>query len=101
MGVKVSWTNPTKYTDGTPYAQTDNAGYVVQVDGVGQVAVPVAWATSVELANLAVWPTLSVGNHTVTVAVVSKDGVQSDYAPAATFQVLARKPSPVTNLAVV
>lgn len=101
MGVKVSWTNPTVYTDGTPYTQADNAGYTVQVDGAGQISVPIAWATSFDLGTLAGWPSLSVGTHTVSVAVVSKDGVQSDYAPAATFQVVPRKPSVVTNLKIV
>jgi len=101
MGVKVSWTNPTTYTDGTPYAQSDNAGYTVQIDGTGQISVPIAWATSIDLGALAVYPTLTVGNHTVSVAVVSKDGVQSDFASPATFQIVPRKPSPVTALKVV
>lgn len=101
MGTKVTWTNPTTYTDGSAYSQSDNAGYTVQIDGTGQISIPVAWATSVDLSTLAVYPTLTVGNHTVTVAVVSKDGVQSDFATPATFQVVPRKPSVVTNLKVV
>lgn len=95
----LSWTNPTTYTDGTPYAQTDNAGYVIQLDSTPSVGIPVAWGTSFDLSTLAGYSVLKKGSHTVSLAVVSKDGVQSAFSSPATFPIIGT-PTPPQNLAV-
>lgn len=95
----LSWTNPTAYTDGSPYAQSDNAGYTIQIDGTGAVSIPLAFGTSFDLTTLAVFPTLKRGSHTVALAVVSKEGMQSAFSTAASFPVTVPPNSP-TNLAV-
>lgn len=93
----LNWTNPTTYTDGTPYAQTDNAGYTLQLDATPAVSIPLAWGTGFDLTTLASYKALKSGTHTVAIAVVSKAGFTSDFSAPATFQV-AVAPSPATNL---
>lgn len=83
----VNWVNPTTYTDGSAYDQSDNAGYTLQLDGVGAVSIPLAWGTSFDLTSLGQYKDLKRGDHTVAVAVVSKAGVQSDFSVPATFSI--------------
>ncbi len=82
------WTNPTTYTDGSPFdATTKTAGYTIQLDGTGAVSIPLAFGTSFDLATLAAYQALKRGSHTVALSIVDKDGGVSDYSTAATFQV--------------
>lgn len=83
----ISWVNPTTYTDGTIYSQTDNAGYTLQLDTTPAISIPLAWGTTFDLTTLTSYKALKRGAHTVSVAVVSKAGIQSDFGTPATFQV--------------
>lgn len=96
----LTWTNPTQYTDGTTYASTDNAGYTLQLDGVGVVSIPLAWDTKFDMATLAAFQALKRGPHTAALAVVSKAGEVSAFSSPASFsrEVPAMAP---TNLSVV
>lgn len=96
----VSWTNPTTYTDGSTYAQTDNAGYTLQLDSTPSISIPLAWGTSFDLTTLSAYTSLKKGSHTVSVAAVSKDGIPSAFGTPATFQVAVAPNSP-TNVVVV
>lgn len=93
----LNWTNPTTYTDGTPYGQADNAGYTLQLDTTPAVSIPIGWGTGFDLTTLASYKALTSGPHTVAIAVVSKAGIASDFSTPATFQV-SGKPSTPTNL---
>lgn len=96
----LSWTNPTTNTDGTAYnASTDNAGYTLQLDGVGTVSIPLVFGTTFDMYTLDAFQALKAGLHTASLQVVSKQGVASDFSSAATFSV-AGKPSAPTNLVV-
>jgi|ERR1700742_2248442 len=100
----ISWTNPTTGTDVTgatvPFdATADLGGIEIQLDGVGAVSVPVSLgATSFDLTTLAAYTALTVGSHTVGLAVVSKEGAASDFAPPLTF-LAAVKPAVPTAVA--
>jgi hypothetical protein len=81
--------NPTTFTDGTAFADTtDTAGYEISIDGAAAVSIPVGYVTSFDMSTLAVWPTLKTGPHTVTLAVVTKEGVTGLYAAPLTFPIL-------------
>lgn len=93
----LSWTNPTQYTDGSPYdASTANAGYVIALDGLGAVAIPLAFGTSFDLSTLAAYQALKRGSHTVALAVVTKEGMQSDFSSATTFQIAVPAMAPTS-----
>lgn len=93
----LTWTNPTTRVDGTPYAQADNAGYEIQLDGEGAVSIPLAWGTSFDLTTLSAYQDLRSGNHTIALAAVSKEGLKSAYSSPSTFQIAMAPRSP-TNL---
>jgi hypothetical protein len=96
----MSWVNPTSNTDGSAYdAATENAGYTVILDGQGAVSIPLAYGTTFELTQLAVFADLKSGNHTAALAVVNKKGVSSAPSAAATFFVDSVPMAP-TGLAV-
>lgn len=94
MARTLRWVNPTQREDGTAYAQAENAGYEIQVDGTGAVSIPVAWATEFDLETLALWPTLKHGQHNAALAVVDKGGLKSAFSSAATFPVSVRPLAP-------
>lgn len=92
---KLNWTNPTAYTDGSVYAAaTDNAGYTLQLDGVGAVSIPLAFGTSYDLTSLDPYKTLKRGTHTLALAAVSKEGIQSDFSPPLSFQIAVAPVAP-------
>lgn len=100
MSKVVSWINPTARNDGTAFnAQSETAGYEIQLDGAGQVSVPNGYATSFDLATLSVYDGLKHGTHSVAVDVVAKDGSKSVFSQAASFQVVVAPLAP-TNLQV-
>lgn len=99
MARTVSWANPTTYTDGSAYGQADNAGYTLQLDGVGAISVPLAWGTSFDISTLAAFAALKRGSHKVAVAAVSKEGAQSDFSAPASFPVVFPPMAP-TSVAV-
>lgn len=94
---KLTWVNPTTREDGTPYAQGDNAGYEIQIDGQGAVGIPVAWGTSFDLPTLQAYQALKSGTHTLALDAVSKEGLKSNFSAATSF-LIAIRPSPPTNL---
>lgn len=96
----ISWVNPTTNTDGTPFAATtDTAGYEIAIDGAAAVSMPIGYATTFDLSTLAVWPTLKSGNHTVSIAITTKEGETSAPSNVVTFPVLGTPQAP-TNLAI-
>jgi hypothetical protein len=90
----LTWANPTTNTDGSPYTQSDNAGYEITLDGAGAVGIPLAYGTSFDLDALTAYTSLKSGAHTLALRVVSKQGVASDYSAAVTFQVAATPMAP-------
>ncbi len=98
----ISWVNPTTFTDGSAYAQTDNAGYTLQIDGVGAVSIPLAFGTSFDLSTLAAYQALKKGTHTVALAAVAaaaSGGQTSAFSNVSTFQISV-PPSAPTSLAI-
>lgn len=87
----ISWVNPTTNTDGTAYdGATLNAGYTLQLDGVGAVSIPLAYGTSFDMNTLAAYKALkSDKTHTAALQVVTKAGVASDFSAPVTFSVPA------------
>jgi hypothetical protein len=99
MARVVKWDNPTAYTDGSTYGQQDNAGYTIQLDGVGAISVPLAWGTSFDISTLSAYAALKRGTHKVAVAAVSKEGAQSDFSAPSPFPVVFPPMAP-TNVQV-
>jgi hypothetical protein len=96
----LTWTNPTKYTDGTDYShESAGAGYELSLDGAAAaVSLPFAFGTTFDMNELEQYRALKGGSHTVGLRVVTKAGVASEYA-VATFQV-ALVPMAPASLAV-
>lgn len=92
----LTWSNPTEYVDGTPYTQADNAGYLIKIDNVADIAIPMGWATTFDIGTLAAYKALKAGSHTVTIAVVSKAGQASAYGPVVTFKIAVAPYHPTT-----
>lgn len=88
---KVNWENPTQAKDPTGAvvawsAATDLAGIEIQLDTTAAVSVPVsASATSFDLTTLAAYTGLSAGQHTIDIAVVTKEGAASPFSSTVTF----------------
>lgn len=89
----ISWVNPiqAKAPDGSAVAwdaNTELAGIEIAIDAVPAVSVPVAFgATTFQLASLDAYKQLGSGDHSVKLAVVTKEGVASDFSAAVTFSV--------------
>lgn len=98
---KLTWTNPTKNTDGSPYDQaTMGAGYELSLNGEGAtISLPFALGTEFDMKDLEAYIALPSGDHTVGLRVVSREGVPSDYS-VASFRKIPT-PAAVSNLAVV
>lgn len=90
----MTWTNPTTDTDGNPYGQNDNAGYTIAVDGTPGVSVPLAFGTSFDIGSLAGVQALKSGQHSVALALVSKQGVTGVFSNPATFPIFATPAAP-------
>jgi hypothetical protein len=99
---KLTWVNPTTYTDGTAYdPATENAGYELSINGAeASVALPFAFGTEFEMKDLEEYRQLPLGEHTVRLRVITKQGVASDYTGAVTFRKDGQPLAPA-NLAVV
>lgn len=92
-------TNPTTFTDGTPFVgSADTQGYQISIDKAASVSIPNGYLTTFDLSTLAVWSTLKSGNHTVDLAVVTKEGVTGVFG-STSFQILGIPSAP--TLAVV
>lgn len=87
--IKLSWTNPTANDDTSAYAQADNAGYVIAIDAAPQVSIPLVWGTSFDATAMIEAMKLKAGNHTLALAVVSKQGETGKFSPALTFPVFS------------
>ena len=86
-----TWTNPTQATDanGVPVAfdpSQDMAGIEIQLDDQPAVVVPAGVATSFDLTSLDAFKALSPGEHTLGLAIVTKEGTVGQFASGATFQ---------------
>lgn len=100
------WSGPTTYTNGQAFTQADYAGFEVQVNGEGAVALPVQWAPSneyqLELADLAAVEAQAGEIRTFAVALrtVASNGQTSDWSAPLSFSLDLRVPNPPTSLAV-
>lgn len=94
----LTWQNPASYTDGSAYAQADNAGYTIKIDSEPAVSIPLPWGTSFDLSTLAAYQALKRGSHTVALAAVSKEGLASDFSTPVTFPIAVAPMAP-THLA--
>lgn len=87
----VSWANPTQATDpsGATVAwdpKTDMAAVEIQFDGTAAVAVPVSLgATSFDLTSISAYTALPSGQHTLDLAIVTKEGAVSPFSSTVTF----------------
>lgn len=98
----MSWVNPTTDTDNNPYAQGDNAGYMIAIDGQPAVSIPLTWGTSFDLAQLAAVQSLKSGQHTAQLALISspaKGGVTGLFTAPVTFPVYPTPNAP-SNLSI-
>jgi hypothetical protein len=88
---KISWNNPTEGIDASGNtvawnASTDLAGIEIELDGTPEVSVPVSLgANNFDLTTLASYKALAVGQHTIAMAVVTKEGAVSPFTSAVTF----------------
>lgn len=87
----ISWTNATQGVDQNgntvPWsASADLAGVQISFDGAAAVSVPATTAiTQLALSSIAGYSTLAAGQHTVTVAEVTKEGAVSPPSVVQTF----------------
>lgn len=97
----ITWTGPTKYTDGKAYGQADHGGYEIEINGVAGVAVPVAWNTqNVYQFPIASLPNVKQGTNTLRMRTVAANGQVSAWTSAVTFPYLSTPEAP-TNISVV
>lgn len=90
--------NPTVMTDGTPFAgPTDTAGYQIGIDGGAVVSIPNGYLTSFDMSTLAIWSTLKSGTHSVTLAVVTKEGATGVFG-STTFSILGIPAAPTLSV---
>lgn len=98
------WLGPTTYTDGSPFGQADYAGFEVEVNGSGAVALPVQFAAnnqySLQLSNLASVQAEAGARRTFTVRLrtVASNGLPSDWSAPLSFDLDLRVPNPPTSL---
>lgn len=102
MAYTAKWVGPTENVDGTPFDQTQYAGYELELDGLPAISVPIAWDTDnnyeFDLRVLG----LTYGPHTLRLRVVNHLGNRSDYSDEADFVFPdERVPTPPKSLAVV
>lgn len=98
-----SWVNATQGTDQNgntvPWdALTDMAGVQVSFDGQPAVSVPTQFANKIALSTVGSYAALPPGQHTMTVADVTKEGAVSPPSQTVTFLV-AVVPNAPTGLA--
>lgn len=100
------WVGPTTYTDGSPFGEQDLAGYEVEVNDSGAVALPVQFNPDnqyeLELASLALVQAEDGAKRSFTVRlrVVATNGSVSDWSNSQTFELDLRVPNPPTGLLV-
>lgn len=88
----VGWVNPVNGTNqaGQTVAwdpTQDLAAIEIEFDSAPAVSVPVALgATKFDITTLAAYQSLPSGQHTIALAVVTKEGAVSGFAPAQAFQ---------------
>ena len=97
----ITWTGPTKYTDGLPYGQADHGGYEIEINGLAGVAVPVAWnSQNVYQFPTADLPNIKQGTNALRMRTVAANGQVSDWTGVVTFPYLSTPEAP-TNISVV
>ncbi len=102
----LSWVGPTTYTNGTPFGEADYAGYELQVNGQGAVALPVQFAPSnqysfdiEELAQVEAEPG-EIRTYNVALRTVARNGQSSVWSDPLAIVLDLRLPNPPTSLAV-
>lgn len=91
---KISWHNPAVRTNGQALSQNDSAHYVVSFDGGPAIPLPLKYGTSFDLATLAQYKALTPGNHTVALAMVDTNGLQSAFSAPASFTIASAPAAP-------
>lgn len=96
-GTTITWTNPTKNTDGGDYdAATENAGYELAFDAqTAAVSLPLAFGTSFDFGTTQAYQDLKSGSHSVKLAVVNKAGAKSAYSAPGNFRKAGVPSAPV------
>lgn len=88
-----SWVNPAMATDqdGNQVAwdaSTDMAGIELAIDNAPAVSVPTAsGANTFDLRTLDAYKALKAGNHTLSLAIVTKEGATSSFVGPVTFPI--------------
>jgi hypothetical protein len=100
------WVGPTTYTDGSPFGEADFAGYEIQVNDSGAVALPVQFnpdnTYEFDLESLASVQAEAgaIRSYKVELRTVAKNGQVSDWSESLTFSLDLRIPNPPTELQV-
>lgn len=98
----ISWVNAVQAVDQNGNtvawsASADLAGVQIAFDGQAAVSVPATTAiTQLALASIAGYSTLAAGQHTVTVAEVTKEGAVSPPSVSASFLIALVPLAPTT-----
>lgn len=106
MSKILSWVGPTTYTNGSAFGQADFAGYEIQVNGAGALALPVQFSPSnqysFDLEQLASVQAEAgeLRSFTVALRTVAKNGQTSAWSESVEFTLDLRIPNPPTELAV-
>lgn len=96
----ISWTGPTKFTDGKPYGKNEHGGYEIEVNGQPAVAIPLGWETDNTYAfPLKDLPNVKQGDNTARMRTVAANGQVSEWTGAVNFP-YASTPFPPAALAV-
>jgi len=102
----LSWVGPTTYTDGSPFGEADFAGYEIQVNDSGAVALPVQFnpdnTYEFDLESLASVQAEAgaIRSYKVELRTVAKNGQVSVWSESKTFNLDLRVPNPPTGLLV-
>lgn len=99
---KLSWTGPTKNTDGSDFTADQYAGFELQVNSENAVSIPKEWAPdgkySLPLADFSA--VQKQGAHTLRMRTIAKNGNTSDWSTPVTFLMDFRVPTAPIGLSV-
>lgn len=89
----LKWGHPPTDKDGNPYTASNNAGYMVAIDGGIPKSIDLKYGDSFDISGIVA--TLKAGKHTASIAMVSTEGVVGDYSVPTEFTVFPHPGAPV------
>lgn len=97
---KLSWTGPTKNTDGSDFTADQYAGFELEINGEGAVTVPAAWSTDsrYEMPLSDLQAVQATGDYSLRMRTVAKNGNVSEWSAPAAFSMDFRVPAAPTGL---